>query len=283
MQYNGNDAVGLFNDDTLVDIVGVPGNSADIIRDMTLVRRPNKGPAAIFNFDDWYQLPADTLDYLGSHDPINGIEEPNSSSAPSLPITYPQGTAGSDLYISEYFCGANNDKYIEIYNNTGATVNLSAYRLLRIDADNITGATNTANSYCMQLTGDLPTANVLVIINAGYNPARLTSLQGITTNASGASRKIIEPPTYPKGICYFGGNDPVYLIKDNMVIDAIGRTASPDIWGKDIVWIRGEETHGNPVWNPNDWYDDALALDPNDSNKYLGDGGTWGGWHNPNW
>jgi hypothetical protein len=282
MQYNGNDAMGLFNGDTLVDIVGVPGNSANIIKDMTLVRRPNKGPAVIFNFNDWYQLVADTLDYLGSHDPINGIKEPSSSSAPALPITYPKGTAGSDLYISEYFCGANNDKYIEIYNNTGGTVNLSAYRLLRIDADNITGATNAENSYCMQLSGNLPRGNVFVVINAGYNPARLPTIHALSTVGT-TSRKFVEPPTYPRGICFFGGNDPVYLIKDGLTIDAIGKTASADVWGEDKVWVRGGGTFGKPVWDDDDWLDDDLALDPYDSNKYANDGDHWGGWHDPTW
>jgi hypothetical protein len=284
MGFNGNDAMGLFNGNTRVDIVGVPGSSANIIQNMTLVRRPGKGPADVFSIDDWYQLASDTFTYLGAHDPVNGIEEPGTSSAGDLPISYPKGTAGSDVYISEYFNGENNDKYIEIYNNTDATVDLSAYRLLRIDADNSSGATNTANSYCVQLSGNLYAANVLVVINAGYNQARLPVIPELTTAAFGDSRRIDEPPTYPKGICHFGGNDPVYLIKDGLVIDAIGKTASTDIWGKDKVWVRnGGETHGNPIWDSDDWTGYDLELEPGDSDTYADGNGYFGGWHDPTW
>ncbi|HET7802457.1 MAG TPA: lamin tail domain-containing protein, partial [Humibacillus xanthopallidus] len=37
--------------------------------------------------------------------------------------------ASSELFISEYVEGSSNNKAIEIYNGTGATVNMSAYSL----------------------------------------------------------------------------------------------------------------------------------------------------------
>ncbi len=47
----------------------------------------------------------------------------------STQSTFSTTTAGSDLFISEYIEGSSNNKYIEIYNPTAASVNLSNYRL----------------------------------------------------------------------------------------------------------------------------------------------------------
>mgnify|MGYP001163385373 FL=1 len=38
----------------------------------------------------------------------------------------------TELFISEYPEGSSNNKYIEIYNGTGSTVDLSDYELWRI-------------------------------------------------------------------------------------------------------------------------------------------------------
>lgn len=49
------------------------------------------------------------------------------STNPNFSVAYPQYT--TDLIFSEYVEGSASNKYIEIFNGTGATVNLSDYRL----------------------------------------------------------------------------------------------------------------------------------------------------------
>jgi hypothetical protein len=68
--WNGNDAVELLDPSNVrLDIVGTIGSSADIIKDMTLVRKPGiTSGAQTWNLNDWTQLAVDTHQ-LGSHTP----------------------------------------------------------------------------------------------------------------------------------------------------------------------------------------------------------------------
>ena len=75
MTFNGNDAVALFNNGVMVDLVGIPDSSEDWGKDMTLVRNSNIAYASTaFDTTAWTQYPEDTFSYLGYHDfeqPIN--------------------------------------------------------------------------------------------------------------------------------------------------------------------------------------------------------------------
>ncbi len=281
MDYNGNDAVGLFNGDTLVDIVGTPGNSTDHIKDMTLVRKPGTSAATTWSADDWYQLPPDTVANLGSHDPVNPMSSSSASSA--LPVEYPLGTAGNDVYISEYFQGDGNDKYIEIFNGGTARVSLAGYRLVRIDADNTTGVTNLANSWCLALVGELEPYFALLIVNGGYSPDRLTTVAGVPTASAmdeySTARKYLESVSfYPKAICFFGGNDPIYLVKDGQVVDAVGTPATNLSWGDKRAFVRKTGKSANPVWSIDDW-DIIETMTPAPGSVYNDGSDQNAGWH----
>lgn len=75
MTFNGNDAVALFNNGVMVDLVGIPDSSEDWGKNMTLVRNSNIAYASTaFDTTAWTQYPEDTFSYLGYHDfeqPIN--------------------------------------------------------------------------------------------------------------------------------------------------------------------------------------------------------------------
>ncbi len=68
MSFNGNDAVGLFRNGLLVDVVGEPNNSADIIKDVTLRRNGTVlSGNSVFDKSEWTEYSTDNIDDLGTH------------------------------------------------------------------------------------------------------------------------------------------------------------------------------------------------------------------------
>ncbi|UWY27968.1 endonuclease [Flavobacterium sp. TR2] len=111
------------------------------------------------------------------------------------------GTA-TDLLFSEYIEGSGNNKALEIANNTGASVNLSAYTIKK--------QTNGAGSWStgLALTGNLATGSKFVIVNSSMSSSCFsTSAANISTAATELT---------------FNGNDAVGLFKNGVLIDIIG-------------------------------------------------------------
>ncbi|WP_299274548.1 HYR domain-containing protein [uncultured Psychroserpens sp.] len=80
------------------------------------------------------------------------------------------GPAITDLFISEYVEGSSSNKYIEIYNGTGADVDLSDYQLRLYSNGN--GSPSTSNT----LSGTLADGDVIV-----YRNSSATIYAGATT------------------------------------------------------------------------------------------------------
>jgi hypothetical protein len=111
------------------------------------------------------------------------------------------GANATDLFISEYIEGSSNNKYIEIYNGTGASVDLSDYKL-QLYANGVSSPTND-NS----LSGTLENGAVKVYQNSS---ASLTLPSGVTAEANTANN--------------FNGNDAValYKISTSSFVDIFG-------------------------------------------------------------
>ncbi|WP_250434444.1 endonuclease [Hanstruepera flava] len=66
--FNGNDAIGLFKNDVLIDILGDFNSSADYAKDVTLVRKPEiTEPVTTFDINEWNSFPQDNCTDLGNH------------------------------------------------------------------------------------------------------------------------------------------------------------------------------------------------------------------------
>lgn len=117
-------------------------------------------------------------------------------------------TGATDLFYSEYYEGSyGNNKYVEIYNGTGAAVDLSNYQVHRIS--------NGGNwdEYTQVLSGTLADGDVFVIANSQSIP------------------EILAETDLTSALAYFNGDDAVGLFRNVdgnwQMIDVIG-TDGPD-------------------------------------------------------
>ncbi|WP_418513470.1 endonuclease [Corallibacter sp.] len=66
--FNGNDAIGLFKNDVLIDILGDFSSDANYGKDVTLVRKPTVSePTTTFNIAEWDSFPQNDCTDLGDH------------------------------------------------------------------------------------------------------------------------------------------------------------------------------------------------------------------------
>lgn len=117
--------------------------------------------------------------------------------------TNSSGTGTStDLLFSEYIEGSGNNKALEIANNTGSSVNLSAYTIKK--QTNGSGSWSTG----LALSGTLTTGSKFVVVNSSMSSTCFpTSSANISTTATELT---------------FNGNDAVGLFKNGVLIDIIG-------------------------------------------------------------
>jgi|GEM_PF-2251314 len=122
----------------------------------------------------------------------------------------------TDLIISEYVEGSSNNKYIEIFNGTSASINLSNYQL-RLYANGVSSPNNTVT-----LSGSLASGATVVYKNGSATIYGGTS----TTNAA----------------VNFNGNDAIAITKtDGTFVDIFGRIGNdPDPSNSNGTgWISG--------------------------------------------
>lgn len=173
-------------------------------------------------------------------------------------------TTASELFISEYIEGApGNRKAIEIYNGTGATVNLSAYRI-KIGANGAQFNTEETNGFGLGNV-DLSHGQTYVIYNddstnndklGPYGDVEWTGLN-------------------------FNGDDAIGLFKNNVLIDVFGTPGIDPGSGwtindfanatVDSVIIRNANVMGpKTVWDPSEWTRVGAYVDGTSGQDTLG-------------
>ncbi|MDB9723292.1 endonuclease [Polaribacter sp.] len=114
VNFNGNDAVGLFKDDVLIDIIGVLGETAKNFESMTLRRKLTiTTPNTTYIASEWDQYAFNTFEGIGTYNATAGL---NSSVFNSFKI-YPNPTYGNTVYFK---VGAKTK--IKAYNVLGKLV-----------------------------------------------------------------------------------------------------------------------------------------------------------------
>lgn len=66
--FNGNDAIGLFKNDVLIDIIGIEAEGGTFAEDVTLIRKPSvQFPTTTFDINEWNTASNNDCSNLGSH------------------------------------------------------------------------------------------------------------------------------------------------------------------------------------------------------------------------
>ncbi|MEV0942538.1 lamin tail domain-containing protein [Micromonospora wenchangensis] len=148
--------------------------------------------------------------------------------------------APTDLFISEYVEGSSNNKAIELYNGTGAPVDLTAggYQL-QLYFNGSTTATTIA------LTGTVAAGDVFVFAAASAGPAILAQADQTT------------------GASLFNGDDAIVLRRGAVVLDAIGQVGvDPGTeWGSGLTSTADNTLRRLPSVSSGDT-DPSDAFDP---------------------
>ncbi|HQH50383.1 MAG TPA: lamin tail domain-containing protein, partial [Candidatus Cloacimonadota bacterium] len=140
------------------------------------------------------------------------------------------------LFFSEYLEGSSNNKAIEIFNGTGAAVDLSQYSVKLGSNGNEWSTTNSVN-----LSGTLANNDVYVIAN------------------SQAIAAIQDVADLTHTVTYFNGNDCLGLFQGDTMIDIIGVYMNNPGTAWDVAGVTGatlnhtlirkpEVTQGNTDW-----------------------------------
>ncbi|KRB44032.1 ExeM/NucH family extracellular endonuclease [Terrabacter sp. Root181] len=163
----------------------------------------------------------------------------------------PASAAPTELFISEYVEGSSNNKALEIYNGTGATVDLAAAKYnVQVFAN---GAATTTNT--IALSGKVASGDVFVLANTSAG-------SGITGQADLLS-----------GSANWNGDDAVVLRKDGAVVDAFGQVGLRPVneWGTGLTStmdntlrrkssVTAGDANGADVFDPSvQW--DGFAID----------------------
>jgi uncharacterized protein len=166
-----------------------------------------------------------------------------------VPLAFSLGSARAaptELFFSEYIEGSSNNKALEIFNGTGAPIDLAAngYSVQMF----FNG--NPAAGLTIGLTGTVAAGDVYVVAQSAASPTILA--QADQTNGSG----------------WFNGDDAVLLLKGPTVIDSIGqRGVDPGTeWGSGLTstadnTLRRKAAIEAGDADPNDAFDPAVQWD----------------------
>jgi predicted extracellular nuclease len=192
--FNGDDAVVLKHNGVIVDVIGQIGvdpgtqwGTGDISTADNTIRRQTgtcagdaDGSNPFTPETEWDGFVIDTFGGLGTHDAGCRI-------------------LAADLFFSEYIEGSSNNKALEIFNGTGAAVNMSAYSLEMYFNGSVSAGLTLA------LTGSVADLDVFVL-------AQSLAAQAIRDQADQLS-----------GASFFNGDDAVVLKHNGVIIDVIGQ------------------------------------------------------------
>ncbi|MGD9611382.1 MAG: S8 family serine peptidase [Kiritimatiellia bacterium] len=187
-------------------------------------------------------------DFTAAWDAVSGATGYRLDVGTNATFSGAGGTA-ADLFISEYVEGSSNNKAIEIFNGTGAAVNLgTGGYTLRVYANGSTTPTT------ITLSGTVVDNDVFVVANSSANAA------------------ILAQADQTSGSLTHNGNDVIALAQNSVNLDVVGTIGSSANFGLDVTKVRKSSVAaGTATYATGEWDDYAV-----DTTAYLG-GHTFSG------
>ncbi|MFK7787615.1 MAG: T9SS type A sorting domain-containing protein [Crocinitomicaceae bacterium] len=154
-------------------------------------------------------------------------------------MTYAQDC--SDLFISEYVEGVGNNKALEIYNPTGADIDLSEYIVIRYG----NGATSASAQSAVQLSGTIGAYDVHVGVLEKLDPNGTAQDIPVWDSLQARADAFYSPEYAISNTFYWNGNDAVALAKGDaanpgaaVVVDIFGKIGEDpgDGWSTDFPY-----------------------------------------------
>ena len=179
---------------------------------------------------------------VGVYHVVFAATDDDGTTVQGVQITVRDGSVASDLFISEYVEGSSNNKFVEIFNGTGAGIDLSNYSLRQYNNGSST------MTYSLALSGTLADGNVYVVENSNET-------LGVAADLSTGS-----------SVMTFNGNDAVALAKSDANIDVVGTIGVNVTNLANVTKVRKSTvTAGTTTYDPLEWDDYAV-----DTVDYLG-------------
>lgn len=215
LTFNGNDAIGLFKNDVLIDVIGDPSSTANFGKDVTLRRKSSiSNPNVTYVVTEWDSYTQNTFDGLGNHD-LNGVID---TTAPTTP---------TNLVSSNIIQNSVNLSWNASTDNTAVT-GYDVYRgVTKI-------ATVTSTNYTVSgLTASTTYSFSVRSFDAASNVSSSSNTVTITTLANIVS------------YCNSQGNNDSYEWIDNVVIGGISNTTGANAGYGNFTNLTGSLGYGN--------------------------------------
>ncbi|MDD2478213.1 MAG: lamin tail domain-containing protein, partial [Candidatus ainarchaeum sp.] len=242
--FNGNDAIALFKSDTMIDVVGLIGDTSNWGIDVTLVRQADASvPSTTYSADDWDQYPQNTFEYLGSHNFsgltktfVTGFENLDVSDVLNYEVTdLDPGTTYYYVVRAYHDYGVSTDSNEIEVTTAAATEDYPQGDPIPVGDDTITFTQGSANEG--PAVGDLPAWN-----NASLDPGSVTTLSFSLIGDGPWTITIETDALY--GAVYYDGDWHAFENVDGVVTIEIPSLAGK---GPDVIVVLGEEDPTLPV------------------------------------
>ncbi|MCE3297310.1 MAG: hypothetical protein K0R65_3024 [Crocinitomicaceae bacterium] len=166
----------------------------------------------------------------------------------------------SKIFISEYVEGWSNNKALEIYNPTNATVDLSAYVVARASNGSSIGAVTVANA--VQLSGTVAPHSVFVAVLDKRDPNGTGQEAPIWDSLQVRADGFFAPNYNTSNSFYWNGNDAVILFQGSIAGQAGTTTLTsitPALTIVDIFGKVGEDPGPGTGWSTSFPYNNNMG------------------------